>query len=113
MRLSIMAEDTILHLQCEIAIFDRIEKVDALHIVHEPPQAMLPAKLIQERLPEVPIGDVPDIMPKGNRLDQIFVQAQASPNCPGNLGDQLHMQHPVRNVVVLHQVKDLCLVNVS
>jgi len=60
----------------------------------------------------MPEGCVPYIMAERNRFDQVFVQSQASSYRPGNLGDQLDMQYPVRDVVILNKVKDLSLVNV-
>ena len=66
----------------------------------------------QAGLAEVAIGDVPDIMPECDRLDQILVEAEGSPDRPGDPRDQLDMDHPVGDMVVLHEIEDLGLVDI-
>ena len=58
-------------------------------------------------------GRVADIMSQGNGLDQIFVEPQKPADGTRDLGDQLHMQHTVGDVVVGNQVKNLSFVNVA
>ena len=49
----------------------------------------------------------------GDRFDQILVQGQKPPDRPGDFGNQLNMQDPVGDVVVLYQIKDLGFVDVA
>jgi hypothetical protein len=55
---------------------------------------------------------VANIMTQACRLNKILVQPQVPAQGPGHPGDQLDVEDPVGQVVVLYQGKDLGLVNV-
>ena len=63
-------------------------------------------------LPLVAKGRVSDIMPQGNGLDQILVQPEETANSPADARYHLHVQHPVRYMIVIDQGKDLGRVNI-
>ncbi len=77
------------------------------------PDSMSPAQAGQKSLPVMPEWCMTDIMPDCNGLDQILVQPQVAPDCPGDLGDQLYVQHSMRDMVVSDKVKNLCFVDIS
>jgi hypothetical protein len=56
---------------------------------------------------------VADIVAQGDRLDEVFVEPEKTPDGTGNLGNQLHMQHPVGNMVVGNQVKNLGFIDIA
>ena len=56
---------------------------------------------------------VTDIMSQSNGLNQIFIEFQSTPDGPGYLGDKLHVEHSVCDVVILDQIKHLCFVDIS
>jgi len=76
-------------------------------------QAMLPAELIEDAFTDMAKGRMADVMAQGNGLDQILVEAQAAANGPADPGDQLDMENPVRDMIIVNQGKDLGLVNIA
>lgn len=74
---------------------------------------MFDAELVEERLPEVAVGHVADVVAEGDRLDQVLVQAEGSSDRPCDLRDQLDVEDAVGDVVVLDEVEDLGLVDVA
>ena len=44
---------------------------------------------------------MPDIMPQRNGFDEILVQPQKTPDGPCDFRNQLNMQHPVGNMIVV------------
>jgi len=107
-----MAEDTVQYLHGQILVFDLVEEPDALDIVGEFSDLMFFAKFQEAGLAKMPVGDMADIVPERYCFDEIFVKAQAPPDRTGDLRDELDMDHPVGDVIVLDQVKDLSLVDI-
>ena len=56
---------------------------------------------------------VPQVVTKGNCLNEIFIEPQQTPDGSTDLRDQLHMENAVGNMIVLNEVKYLGLVDVS
>ena len=56
---------------------------------------------------------VADIVSQAGGFDQILIQSQISADGPGHPGHQLNMQHPMGEMVVFNQRKDLGFVYVS
>jgi hypothetical protein len=81
--------------------------------VEEIPQPSIPAKLGQEPLPIVTERRMTDVVPQSDRLNQVLVQPEEAAYGSGHFRDQLDMEHPVGDVVVLDQVKDLSFIDVS
>jgi hypothetical protein len=107
-----MAEDTVKHLHGQILILDLVEEPDTLYIVGKFSDPVFFTKLQKAGFAEMPIWDVTDVVPECDCFDKIFVEAQAPANRAGDLRDELDMDHPVGDVIVLDKVKDLRLVDV-
>ena len=54
-----------------------------------------------------------DIVSQSNRFDQVLVKPQKTTDRSGNLGNQLHMEDPVGDMVVFHQVKNLGFIDIA
>lgn len=54
-----------------------------------------------------------DIVPQGNGLNQILIEPEKAANGPGNARNHLHMQHPVGDMVVVHQGEDLSFIDIA
>ena len=54
-----------------------------------------------------------NIVPQGNGLNEVFIQAEEAAYIPGNFGKKLNMQNPMSNVVVVNKIKNLGFVNVA
>jgi hypothetical protein len=112
-----MAEDPVENLEGEIPSLpfplDLFQEPDTLDIVTKTAQAMLQGKLGEKSLSVMAEGAVPDIVAQGDCLNEIFVQGKKPAAGSSDLGNKLHVQNPVGNVVILDQVKDLGLVYVS
>jgi hypothetical protein len=107
-----MAEDTVQYLHGQVLVLDAVKKPDTLHVVEKFPDPVFFAEIREAGLTEMPVRDVTDIMPERDCLDEILVEAQASAYRTGNLRDELDMDNPVGDVIVLDQVKDLCFVDI-
>ena len=115
--LAVVAEDPVERLEAEVPALalalHRVEEAHALDVVVELADPVLDAQLREEPLAVVAEGGVADVVPEGDRLDQVLVQAQEAADRAADLGDQLHVQHPVGDVVVADEVEDLGLVDVA
>lgn len=58
-------------------------------------------------------GGVTDVVAEGDRLDKILVEMEKTPHRTGDFGNELDMQHPVRDMIVLDQGEHLGLVDVT
>ena len=76
------------------------------------PKSLLPGKLRKKFFAIMAKGCVTNIMTKGDRLDEILVEPEKAPNCSGYFGDELNMEYPVSNMIILYEVEYLCFVNV-
>ena len=56
---------------------------------------------------------MPDIMPQGNRLNQVEIEVQGAADGARNAGYQLHMQAAARHVIVADERKHLRLVGIA
>jgi hypothetical protein len=74
---------------------------------------MVFAQIGKDSLPIVPERRVSDIMSEGNGFNQVFIQSEKATNGPGNFGDQLDMQNPVGNMIILDKIKDLGFINIT
>ena len=74
------------------------------------------AVLIQ--LAEIPLsrvaeGRMPQVVPQGDGLDQLQIQPQDGADIPGDPGDQLYVQRPAGDVVVVIKREHLGLVRIA
>ena len=106
-----MAEDTVQHLHGQILVLDLVEEPDTLNIVGKFSDPVFFTECREAGLAKMPVRDVADIVPERDRFDQILVEAQA-PAIVRAIFDTSGMDHPVGDVIVLDQVKDLRLVDV-
>ena len=83
--LPVVAEDTVQHLQREVAVLDALQEPDALDVVMEPPDPVFPAEFVEVPLPEVAVWCVTDVVTESDRLDQVFVQAESPADRPPDL----------------------------
>jgi hypothetical protein len=90
-----------------------IQELDTLDIMQKIADAGLLAQFGQVTFAFMAEWRMADIMAQGDCLDEVFVEPEKTADGAGNLGNQLHMQHPVRDVVVGNQVKYLGLVDVA
>ena len=58
-------------------------------------------------------GGMTDVVSKGNGLNKIFVESEYSPYGPCYLGDQLNVEDPMSDMIILDEIEDLGLINVS
>jgi hypothetical protein len=56
---------------------------------------------------------VPDIVPEGYGLDQVFIQTKKTPYCPRDFRYELYVQDPVGDMVVFDKIKYLGLVYIT
>jgi len=71
------------------------------------------AEAREHALPVVAEGRMADVVAQGDGLQEIFVEAQELADGAGDLGQELDVQHPMADMLVVHQVKDLGLVDVA
>jgi hypothetical protein len=113
---TIMAEDAVQSLKRQIPPFslpfNPIQELNTLKVVVEKTDLMLPAEIGEHSFPIMPEWGVSDVVSQGNRLNEIFIQAQESADGSGNFGYQLNMEDPVGNMIVLDQIKYLCFIDI-
>src|SRR5512135_2722166 len=102
-----MTEDPIQHLHREIAVLDFVEELDTLDVMEKFADAILLAESGKAALPEMPIGDMSDIMTEGNCLDEIFIQAETPSDRPRDLRNKLDMDYTMSDMVVLDKRENL------
>ena len=54
-----------------------------------------------------------DVVSKGNCFNEIFVEPEYSPHGSSYLGDQLYVEDPMGNMIILDKIKDLGFINIS
>ena len=117
MGLAVMAQDAVQHLERQVeaaaVLLQAVEKPHPLDAVEKGTDALGPAEGREDALAVMAEGRVADIVPQGDGLQQVFVQAQKLADGPGDLGEELDVQHPVADVLVVDEVKDLGLVDVA
>ena len=72
----------------------------------------MPGKFRKKLFAIMAKGCVTNIMPKGDRLDEILVEPEKAPNRSGYFGDELNMEYPVSNMIILYEVENLRFINV-
>jgi hypothetical protein len=60
----------------------------------------------------MPKRGMPEIMAKGDSLDEIFVEPKKAPNSSCNLRDKLDVENSVGNMIILNEIENLGLVNI-
>ena len=112
-----MADDSVEHLCGKVqplpVFFKVVEQPETLDVVLENAFVLFLQECRKNPFAVVPERRVAHVVAQRNRLDQVFVQVQETPDGARNLRDHLHVQHAVRDVVVLDQVKHLRLVDVA
>jgi hypothetical protein len=108
-----VAEDAVEHLHGQVLIFNTVKELHALDIVKKSAYTVFFAECREAGLAKVAVRDMSDVMPESNCFNEIFVQPQAAPDRPGDLRDELDMNHPVGDVIIFDKVKDLSLVYVA
>ena len=66
----------------------------------------------QEALSVMPKGGMPDVMAQAGRFDEVFIQTQIPSYGSGHPWDQLDMNDPVGQVVIVDQGKDLGFIDI-
>src|SRR5208283_3835416 len=107
-----MAEDPVQHLHGQVLIFEPVKGPYALYVMEKFPEAVFFAEIREAGFAEVAVRDMADVVPERDRLNQVLVEAQAPADRACDLRDELDMNHPVGDVIVLHKVKNLGLVDV-
>jgi hypothetical protein len=72
-----------------------------------------PAEGREDALAVVAEGRVADIVPQGDGLQQVLVQTQKLADGPGDLGEELDVQHPVADLFVADEIKNLGFVDIA
>jgi hypothetical protein len=94
-KFSVVAKDTIQHLQGKVAalsfLFNILQKSNTLNIVKKTTHAVGLTNFRKKPLPVVAERGVADVMAQGDGLREIFIEPEKSGDGPGDLADQLHM----------------------
>jgi hypothetical protein len=107
-----MAQNPVQNLEGEVTVLDPVEEMHALDIMEELPDTVLLAEPGEAVLTEMPVGDVTDVVPERDCFNEILVEAEGPPDGSGDPRDELDMDDPVRDMIVLDQVEDLGLVDI-
>ena len=107
-----MAEDPIQNLHGEVTVLDPVKELNALDIVEEPADPVLLAEPGEAVLTEMPVRDMADIVTECDRLNEILVETEGPANRAGDPRDELDMDDPVGDVIVLDKVEYLGLVDI-
>ena len=108
-----MADHAVERLQRQVAPVQAIEHAHALNVVEEPAAVTLAQAVVEEALPGMAEGGVPDVVTKRDGLDQVEVEAQGATDVARHAGHELHMQAATREVVVGVEREDLRLARES
>jgi hypothetical protein len=114
---TVMAQNTVKRFETQVpprAIpFDALQKLDALDIVQKMTDAVCDAQFGKIAFPLVPEWGMADVVSKRDGFDEVLVQAKKSSDGSGNSGNELHMEHPVGDVVVFDEIEYLGFVDVA
>ena len=112
-----MAEDPIKHLQGKVAtaplFLNFLQKSYTLNVMKKTTYTMGLTQFGKETFPIMTEWRMADIMAQSNGLRQIFIESQKAGDGPGNFADQLHMQHPMGDMIILDKIENLGFVDVS
>ena len=94
-------------------LFQPVEEPHALDAVEKGADAVGLAEAREDALAVVAEGRVADVVAQGDGLQEVLVQAEKLADGPGDLGQELDVQHPVADMFVADEVKDLGFVDVA
>jgi hypothetical protein len=117
MRFPVVAEDPIQDLEGEVEppplFFQPVEEPHSLETVEKGADAVNLAEAREDAFPVVAEGGVADVVPQGDGLQEVLVQTEKLADGAGDLGQELDVQHPVADLFVADEVKNLGLVDVT
>jgi hypothetical protein len=113
----VMAENPVKDLQGQIPSpplpFNFLKESNPLNIMKEGAYLVLLAKLGEKFLAVMTEWGVADIMPQGNGLNEVLIQPQQASYGTTDFRNELDVQYPVGDVVVLDQIEDLGFIYVT
>jgi len=116
-RLPVVAENAVQDLEGEVqppaVFFHPLQEPDALDAVEEWPNTVLFAEAGEDAFAVMAERGVADVVAQSNGLDEVLVEAKIPADGAGYLGKQLDVEHPMADVLVFYEIKDLGLVNVT
>ena len=100
LKLAVVRDDAVERVERDIQREDPVEDADAVHVVIEISARLGVIHLVEVPLPRVPEGGVPDVVPEGDRLDEVEVQPEDGADRARDAGDELYVQSTAGDVVV-------------
>jgi hypothetical protein len=117
MHLSVVRKYTVEHLKRQIPApalpLNILQEPDALDVMKKGTHAVALATLGEEPLSIVSKGCMADVMAQSNGFDQVQVQSKQMSNGPRHFGYELHVEHPVGDVIILDEVENLGFVDIA
>ena len=117
MRLPVVAEDPVQDLEGEVKppplLFQPVQEPHSLDAVQKGADPVRLAEARQDALAVVPEGRVADVVAQRDGLQEVLVQPEKLADGPGDLGQKLDVQHPVADLFVADEVKNLGFVDVA
>jgi len=114
---AVVAEDTVQDLEGKIEAFAPflrpLQEPDALNTVEKGPDAMSLAELGEDALTIMTEGGVADVVSQGDGFEEILVQTEITTDGTSDLGEELDVQNPMTDVLMLDEVKDLGFVDIT
>jgi hypothetical protein len=112
-----VAENAVQDLEGEVEspppLFQAIEKADTLDAMEKRTDAVSLADAREDALAVVAERRVANIMAQGDSLQEVLVQAQKLADGASDLRQELDVQHPMADMFVVDEVKDLGLVDAT
>ena len=113
----VVAEDAVQDLEGEVEppplLFQPVQEPHPLDAVEKGADAVGLAEAREDALPVVAEGGVADVVAQGDGLQEVLVQAEKLADGAGDLGQELDVQHPVADLLVADEVKNLGFVDVA
>ena len=100
-------------LQADVEGVNAVQYADRVDVVAEMPPGVLHGNLVQKHFARMRKRRMPDVMPQGNRLNQVEIEVQGAADGARNAGYQLHMQAAARYVVIADERKHLRFVRIA
>jgi hypothetical protein len=115
--LAVMAKNAVLHLEGEIPAgtlaLKVLKKLYRLNIMLKRTQSVLATEGRQNAFTFMAERRMADIVTKGDGFDQILVEPEKSTDGPGDPRDDLDMQNPVGDMIVVHQREHLGFIDIA
>ena len=115
--LAVMAENAVQNLESEIQaqafVFHMVKKLNGLYIMLKGGQSMTPTDLREDAFAFMTKRRMTDVMAERDRLDQILVEPEKAADGSSNTRDNLHMQDPVRDMIVVNQRENLGFIDIT